>query len=137
MTIFNDKDQKSPQNRLIAFMERKSELLSAKNILFTAEDVEDLLSWPDDQAEEVIAKILKENFSRDIDICPWCVLDELNCSSCTFSQRHGKCQEGKFDTYSKILETISEGSFVNRLAPHKIELLALLRGEKEKTKNAR
>lgn len=122
----NDKDPTSPQNRLIAFMERKSELLGAKNILFTPEDAEELLSWPDDQTERVIAKILEKDFFLDSHICPWCIFFEDGCNVCTFAQRHGECEEGKDNTYAKVLEALLGESFVSQLAPHKAELLALL-----------
>ena len=130
----NDKDPKSPQNKLISFMERKSELLGAKNKLFTAEDADEILSWTDQEAEEVITQIIEKDFTWDTNICPWCLFYDLECLGCTFAQRHRICDQALNNTYGKVLEQILPDSFVDHLTPHKAELLALLRGEREKQK---
>lgn len=129
----------SHQEKLCAYMATKVGLLPGKpyHLLFTEKDQEDLLSWPDDSAKNVVSKLTEalKNLlngipSYDTGLCPWCQL-YVPCRLCSFGLRHGNCSTDDKSGYAMAMEIINdyEYSLVDCLEPHAAQLLACLSDE--------
>lgn len=132
----------TPQERLVAYMEAKCELLpeGCRQLIFNEDDRADLLGWKDCDASYTLTQLQKCCSSKwmitDALLCPWCMLHPLKCMSCTFALRHGNCSSSNFNNdYSAALALCAKAcerqhagdvSFAEFVEPHLDRLRAIL-----------
>ena len=124
----------TPQERLVAYMEAKCDLLpkGCRQLIFCEDDRTDLLGWNEHNAVFVVKWLKKvlagDHHHTDAHLCPWCLLYCLECKSCSYALRHGRCDGNKFDNdYWAALILCAEApgrkspgcpSFADLLEPH-------------------
>ena len=116
----------NPQEILNKFMSVKAELLLEKArrvdpknedfyisaLLWTDEDENNMLNWPDDIAEAVLEemKMNVKTLISDQHVCPYCVRQRLfagdKCIGCHFQEVHGKCGSDGDDHYSLYSDVV-------------------------------
>ncbi len=108
----------TPNERLVAYMRRKAEIVGMPEF-FTEEDEAELISW--ENAGEIIGMI---SFVTDDQSCPWC-LREGYCDGCGYASRHGTCSLNGNDTYVQVISKL-DCSICSVLKLHKAELEEIL-----------
>ncbi len=98
---------KSPQRILVEFEQRKNELCHTPH-LSSKQNMEDILSWPDDTCRTIIDTLQSELEHRmeqgdflvdqgtmfdDSNISPYCLLVRNVCHMCHFGIRNGRCSD--------------------------------------------
>jgi hypothetical protein len=129
------------QERLIAFMWKKQQLLPIKEpAYFTDEDAQAIAAWTNKDALRVI-KIIKKALKRVKGLelgcsmaafCPFCIYHSklvkysdinVRCEECTYANRHGRCDE--YDDEPSTWAEVGEFFFCI-ITTHHTELLSIL-----------
>ena len=113
---------KDPREKLIAFMQLKSDLLQLWDpeapLLFVEEDEEDMRTWGYATSMTIVEHLLNCSVYNDGVICPACLYYN-GCNDCSYAMIHEKCTE-KESTYYIITEKVV---IINQLTPEGIALL--------------
>ena len=94
------------QEKLVELMRLKAVSADTPKF-FNTDDRNELLSWPDEIAEDIVTGIfgaLHESYFSDENICPWCIRYRDDCDLCMYGTRHGKCDTQNSD-YQKAIGT--------------------------------
>lgn len=83
------------KEKLIKYVQAKNGYIKSMTDIdyVTKEDIDDIMSWEEEECEQIWKKLDLEN---EADSCPWCIKNYikytyLNCERCNYGHRHGKC----------------------------------------------
>lgn len=74
---------------------------------FTEEDEQELLSWSESKAQDVLAKMCSFTMIGTAQCCPWCINHHQRCLECSYAKRHGTCSDKK-SAYWKICQKLED-----------------------------
>lgn len=121
---------KTPQQKIIEFMVAKQQWLNNITQLrleyINQEDVNEIRSWTNDQAEKTIQGILGSPMCVfNCSSCPFCYRYNDDCFSCTYGKRHGKC---KITHYKNPWTQAIRSGKITDSAPIPNNIIDILRG---------
>ncbi|RLF88052.1 hypothetical protein DRN34_00300 [Thermococci archaeon] len=110
----------SAKEKIIKFMEKKAERIKDKwgyDFYFNKKDKKEIKEWDNELAERVWGVLVHNIMENDAcclsnSTCPFCILAELICTNCSFTERcfacgyglrHGYCADSHSD-FAKIAQ---------------------------------